>query len=247
MASAHDASECGIYEIVNLVNGKRYVGSARLIRRRWAVHRHHLRKGNHHSFILQRAWRKHGELSFDFRVIEECQVEALISREQHHIERLTPEYNVAKQAGGGGGPMSEAAKNRLRDSNRRRTGTKHSAETRKRISEAKLGNRSTRGRKQSPEHIEKRAAANRGKKRSTETRARIAAKATGRKFVRFNDDYRAKLSAASKGRMPSPEHMEALQTGRRSRIYTDEQRAKMAAQTKARWAERGAEAFGRAR
>lgn len=239
-------AESGIYEIVNLVNGKRYVGSAKLIRRRWGVHRHHLRKGNHHSFKLQRAWRKYGENSFAFRLLEECEPSLLIEREQFHMESLRPAYNVAKQAGGGGGPMSEAAKEKVRAANRRRTGSKMSAESRARISAAKLGNTSTRGKKQSPEHVAKRAAAHRGRKRSPETRAKIAAKAKGRKFVRFNDEYRTKLSAASKGRMPTAEHMAALQQGRRNLVYTDEHRAKLAAQTKARWANGGGKAFGRA-
>ena len=56
----------GIYKIVNTVNGKKYVGSAVDIKRRWQAHKLRLRKNNHHSPKLQNAWNKHGESSFTF-------------------------------------------------------------------------------------------------------------------------------------------------------------------------------------
>lgn len=233
-------AESGIYEIVNLVNGKRYVGSSANLLQRKSVHLHYLRKGSHHSFILQRAWLKHGESAFAFRVLEYCLPCDLISREQHHIDISNPEYNIAKQAAGGGGPMSEDAKEALRERNRNRAGTKASAETRARISAAKMGNTATRGKKRSAEAVEKTAAAHRGLKRSAETRAKISEKAKGRKFVRFNDDYRSKLSKAFKGKPKSPEHMAALQEGRRQRAFSDEQRAQIGAASRAAWAKRKA-------
>lgn len=48
----------GIYEIVNTINGKRYVGSAVSLKRRWVDHRRDLRAGKHHSRHLQNAWAK---------------------------------------------------------------------------------------------------------------------------------------------------------------------------------------------
>lgn len=77
---------CGVYEIVNKVNGKRYVGSAVNLASRWRVHRHHLRQNKHHSIALQRAWNKYGEDSFDCLLIEKCNKEDLLATEQFHLD-----------------------------------------------------------------------------------------------------------------------------------------------------------------
>lgn len=92
-------AESGIYEIVNLVNGKRYVGSAVDTRKRWQDHRSYLRRGAHHCHILQKAWRKYGEAAFEFRVLEICDPSELIVREQAAIDILKPEYNICPLAG----------------------------------------------------------------------------------------------------------------------------------------------------
>lgn len=93
-------AESGIYEIVNLVNGKRYVGSAVSFKKRWTYHRRDLRGGRHHSRHLQHSWRKYGEQSFEFRIIETVDdPRQLIEREQHYINALAPEYNQSPTAG----------------------------------------------------------------------------------------------------------------------------------------------------
>lgn len=93
-------AESGIYEIVNLVNGKRYVGSAVNFKRRKIDHWKKLRRGNHHCRHLQFSWNKHGERAFAFQIIEEvCEKGRLIEREQHYIDSLNPEYNTARKAG----------------------------------------------------------------------------------------------------------------------------------------------------
>jgi group I intron endonuclease len=74
----------GIYQILNKVNGKSYVGSAVNIKKRWAVHRHTLRN-NKNSPHLQKAWNKYGEESFEFNVLEYVpNVEWLLEIEQCH-------------------------------------------------------------------------------------------------------------------------------------------------------------------
>jgi group I intron endonuclease len=91
-------AESGIYEIVNLVNGKRYVGSAANLEQRWREHRSALRRGDHANIHLRRAWNKHGETKFVFRAIERCSVVELIGREQVHID-VRAEYNICPTAG----------------------------------------------------------------------------------------------------------------------------------------------------
>ncbi len=77
---------CGIYYIRNLKNGRLYVGSSVNIEERWKNHRNLLRRGAHHAPILQKAWNKYGEDLFKFEVVEECEPEKLLEREQLHID-----------------------------------------------------------------------------------------------------------------------------------------------------------------
>ena len=121
-------AESGIYEIVNLVNGKRYVGSALNFKQRWHSHLSLLRKGDHHSAHLQSAWKKYGESSFAFRKIERCGRDCLLEREQHHIDQGC-DYNKAKRAGS---PL----------------GVKHTDATRAKMSRAR------RGKPKSKSHVE---------------------------------------------------------------------------------------------
>lgn len=64
-----------VYAIENTVNGGRYIGSTINHKSRWSVHRSTLRKGKHHSFILQKAWDKYGEAAFEFKVLLICAAE----------------------------------------------------------------------------------------------------------------------------------------------------------------------------
>jgi group I intron endonuclease len=59
----------GIYSIMNKVNGKRYVGSALNLDKRWKSHRRSLIRGAHHSRHLQRAWNKYGAENFVFEIL----------------------------------------------------------------------------------------------------------------------------------------------------------------------------------
>jgi group I intron endonuclease len=92
-------AESGIYEIINLVNGKRYVGSAVRIEGRWKEHRRDLRAGRHKNRHLQNAWIKYGEAAFEFRVLEIVpRLGLLIEREQAHLDRGY-DYNISPTAG----------------------------------------------------------------------------------------------------------------------------------------------------
>lgn len=94
-----DIEASGIYQIRNLINGKRYIGSAKCFRTRWNGHRAKLRRGSHHSRHLQSSWVKHGESAFFFEVIELCDVNQLLVKEQAWLDRESPEFNVCPTAG----------------------------------------------------------------------------------------------------------------------------------------------------
>ncbi len=91
----------GIYAIVHLASGRRYIGSAANIDGRWRGHRSDLRKGRHSSPYLQHVWTKHGEHGFVFVVLETLPKDskALKSREQYWLD-LFPEMllNAARHA-----------------------------------------------------------------------------------------------------------------------------------------------------
>lgn len=89
---------CGVYAITNIVNGKRYVGQAMDIEKRWSYHRQDLSRGDHHSRYLQRAWNKYGADAFSFSVVLECDIDDLNHYEQSEIDKKS-EYNVSKTAG----------------------------------------------------------------------------------------------------------------------------------------------------
>ena len=94
--------DSGIYAIRNKVNGKIYVGSAANFKRQFYLHKHHLRKGNHHSKKLQNSWNKYGEDAFEFGIIEICNTNNLIEREQFWLDCfdvVTEGYNISPTAG----------------------------------------------------------------------------------------------------------------------------------------------------
>lgn len=89
----------GIYRIKNKINGKCYIGSSVNFDDRKNLHFSLLRRGIHHSIILQRAYDKYGLEFLSFEVLEHCEKEILIEREQWYIDNLDPEYNACKIAG----------------------------------------------------------------------------------------------------------------------------------------------------
>lgn len=100
-----------IYVIVNIVTFDSYIGSSKDYPRRWAGHRHSLRKGVHRNTRMQKAWIKHGEGAFIFNVLERVigDEEYLRDREQHFLDTLHPTYNIMKKASGRWGTAEIAA------------------------------------------------------------------------------------------------------------------------------------------
>src|SRR5258708_7492424 len=105
----------GIYEIVHLETGRKYIGSSMRLEKRWGEHRRDLNRGVHRNRHLQFAWRKYGPDGFVYRVIEvvTCGVDALLEREQWHIDHLGSDgYNLSPTSGSIFGmklpPVSEA-------------------------------------------------------------------------------------------------------------------------------------------
>jgi group I intron endonuclease len=76
----------GIYAIENILNKKKYVGSAKNFKKRWYVHKYKLNHNTHDNSYLQNAWNEYGADNFKFTIIEEVEPINLIQREQYYID-----------------------------------------------------------------------------------------------------------------------------------------------------------------
>ena len=81
------SSDCGVYRINNMVNGKVYIGSSKNIKERWWNHRHDLELNQHTNQHLQRSYNKYGKDNFLFEILELCPED-----ERHDIEREYIDY-----------------------------------------------------------------------------------------------------------------------------------------------------------
>jgi predicted GIY-YIG superfamily endonuclease len=235
----------GIYAITNTVNGNKYIGSAVNFKKRWQKHKRELNKNTHHSGYLQNAWNKYGADCFDFTVLECCEKELLIEREQFYIDSEYPEYNVCPTAGSCLGrvaseesrrkiseymlncpedhrhKMSEAAKGkRHTDVAKQKMSEAHkgkypSEETRRKMSEALKGN--TRGLGHS--HIA-----------SEETRRKIseAQKGNTNMLGKYHtDETKRKMSEASTGRKHTDEAIRKMSEAHKGRVVSEETKRKI--------------------
>jgi len=87
-----------VYQILNKVNGKSYIGSTVNLVSRKSTHFLALKNNKHHSEILQRAYNKYGLESFVFNILEECTRENKQELEQLYLDIYKPEYNTSKSA-----------------------------------------------------------------------------------------------------------------------------------------------------
>ena len=78
-----------------------YVGSSKNYGARRKQHLNALRRGNHHSKPLQRAFEKYGEHKIRFQITLICSTSDLLFYEQLAIDGLKPRYNVNVTARGG--------------------------------------------------------------------------------------------------------------------------------------------------
>ncbi len=92
----------GVYCVINIINNKKYIGSASgigMIFERLIKHRSTLLLNKHYNKHFQKAWNKYGKDSFEIEILEVCEKEKCIEREQYYIDLLKPEYNICKIAG----------------------------------------------------------------------------------------------------------------------------------------------------
>lgn len=115
-----------------------YVGSSTDIERRLRGHVGALQGGWHMNSHLQRSFSKYGGAGFEFSIVEVCDRESLIEREQYWIDTLVPTCNVALAAGHPtrGRHLSEDHKRQLSDA---RKGRPMTEEAKRKLSEYRKG------------------------------------------------------------------------------------------------------------
>ncbi len=78
----------GIYQLRNIVNNKLYIGSSKHLSIRKKEHFSALSNNQHRNSHLQNAWNKYGGESFVFQVLEECEKDQLLKREQYYLDAM---------------------------------------------------------------------------------------------------------------------------------------------------------------
>jgi group I intron endonuclease len=215
--------KCGIYRIGCLVDGKMYVGQSLDINRRGTKHLNDLRRGIHHNPYLQRAFLKHGEQNFEFRVLEESQREMLDALEQAWIRfyrSTSPEFGYNIWDGGNHGAL-------------------HSLATRKKMSAARMGRKFG----PRPALVRQKISATKkasGWSPSLEARKQISKTLTGRVMP---EETRRKISAANIGRHCSMAVRHNMGAARRGILLSLTHRKKLSESAKARCLRNGGRAI----
>lgn len=215
----------GIYCIE--IGERIYIGSSQNISKRWNEHRKALEGGTHYNLKLLRSWRKYGP--GEFAIIEVCEMENLIEREQFWIDELRCVelgLNLSPTAGSPRGcKRSEESKEKTRQSFKDMSPEKRA------------------------EWIQKCSKSNLGKKRSEETRARMSAAQRIPKVIseetrermraihrNRSEETCRKLSEAAKNR--SAETIEKMKEALRGRAQSEESNQKRSEALRAYWARR---------
>jgi len=162
---------CGIYKILNIINGKMYIGSSINLKSRKYQHFFTLKKGVHCNKYLQNSYNKYGDNNFKWEIIEyikssddKIQLKCnLLEKEQHWIDKLISQGNIIYNNCMIAGSCA---------------GRKLSIEHKKKISESHMGNKN-------PMY---------GKMVSKETRLKLSIASSN-----ISDETRLKISEKGKG------------------------------------------------
>lgn len=165
----------GIYQILNIENQKRYIGSSENLSKRLANHKRSLSLNKHKNPHLQQAWNKYGEQSFKFEILLLCEPQDLLVNEQMYFDfyPVSGLYNICLFAGNTKGyKHNEVSKEKISQRSKGNTfgkGCVHTKEHRRKISESLKKN----GYKISEETKRKISEAKKGKPVPDERKERI--------------------------------------------------------------------------
>ncbi len=197
----------GIYKIINIINNKCYIGSSVDIVGRWYHHKTRLKFNKHHSIKLQRSYNKHGVDNFKYEVVEECETELLLIREEYYINLFDCynngyNFSIPSNCVMFGRHHSDETKEILREKskgNKNMLGKTHTEETKNKIREKLKGCLLSEETKLNMSNGQKnRIYSNEELKKITEiNKSRIG--------IPLSDEHKLKLSLAKLGKKQSPE------------------------------------------
>lgn len=167
--------QTGVYIWLHEDSGTLYIGSAaKSFSHRKKVHVRKLRKGAHHCKHFQAAWSKYGEDAFSFHIVERCLPEqSLVAEQKWLIIARSEGYRLYNTYLAAGSPF----------------GTKHSEETRRKLSLAGIG------RVHSEETKQKISSALKGRGCSEERRKILSTAFLGKKH---SEETKQKMSRSQK-------------------------------------------------
>ena len=171
--------DAGVYQIVNTVNNKRYIGSASNLNKRERAHFNSLARGGHHNRHLQHAYTKYGAHAFRFEVLFYVNKGWLERIEQLCLDTMRPEYNIAP-----------TANNML--------GYRHTYKSKEKMRRSHIGIGAGIGYRHSEATKQKIGRGNLGKRRSRETIERIRQVKTGFSWGTHTDEAKRRNSEANK-------------------------------------------------
>jgi len=172
----------GIYKITN-PKGKVYIGQSTNILKRKSYYKGYRCKD---QISIYRSLKKYGFENHQFKIIEECNINELQSREiywkKYYLDKVNNKWDqvlFCKLDDGPGGYLNEEIKYKISKANKgkkrnksfgeevrkRRLGSKHSKKTKKKMSKPKTTPSILKGKTQSKDHIEKRISKIRGIKK----------------------------------------------------------------------------------
>jgi hypothetical protein len=95
---ADNRGKVGVYRWINKISGNTYVGSSINISVRMYTY-FSLRSLAKSNRPIDRALLKHGFSNFSLEILEYCNEDNVLKREQYFIDLLKPEYNIVQTAG----------------------------------------------------------------------------------------------------------------------------------------------------
>jgi hypothetical protein len=95
---AENHGKAGVYRWINKISGNTYVGSSIDLGSRLYTY-YSLRSLAKSNRRIERALLKRGYSNFSLEILEYCEPNEVLNREQYYLDNLKPEYNIVKIAG----------------------------------------------------------------------------------------------------------------------------------------------------
>lgn len=96
--SQQEINSPGVYQIINIVNNKSYIGSSINMRLRKNQHSNQLVKDKHPNKKLQNSFNKYKAINFRFKILEICEKSEIRFREQYYLDTSLRELNISSKA-----------------------------------------------------------------------------------------------------------------------------------------------------